>query len=556
MAEWVLLNKNQPKSDDLARAIYQNRNLPDEEFESFIAPDYDKNLPDPYLLADMAPAVERIMLALENKERVVIYGDYDIDGITAATVLHNTLSMIGLTPQIYIPDRFDEGYGLNTESLQSIAQTGVDLVISVDCGITATDQVAAATKMGLDIIVTDHHNIEGDIPAAAIAAINPKRTDCKYPTKDLAGVGVAFALTRAIQKKLPNLIKPGQEKWLLDLVALGTICDVVPLTGENRVLASFGLKVLSRTRNIGLRALMDVSAVDPATITSQDLGFRLGPRLNAAGRIEHASLAIKLLNSTDQTDAIVLAEKLNHLNTNRRDLTEKIVREAELQAKTMSADKILVLASQSWSHGVVGIVASRISECFGKPTIVMQIDGEIAKGSARSVGDFSIINALHSAKSKLIKYGGHDFAAGLTVSTSNIDWMRQKLNNFANQFDFDYTKQYLIDLSISAKLINLDSYNDIERLAPFGRDNGEPNLVSELTLKSIRPIGKELNHLKFTFATDEAIKSGIAFGRGEKWPWLENAIGQKVEVAYRLIKNEWKGRVEVELEVIDLRTLK
>lgn len=552
MSEWIIKGE-ESQTGKLAEAVLTQRGLSGIQIEHFLLPDYVNDLADPFFLPDTEMAAERLLMARQKRQNVVIYGDYDIDGITAATVLQKTFQFAGIKSSIYIPDRFEEGYGLNQTALKQIQAAGASLVVTVDCGSTASLEVAEAKKSGLPIIITDHHNIAEELPLAAEAHLNPKRLDSKYPTSTLAGVGVAFTLVRAMIKKAPELFPTGWEKWLLDLVALGTVCDVVPLLGENRLLAKYGLMVLSKTRNIGLLALMTAAAIEPTAVTSHDLGFKLGPRLNAAGRIEHASLAIELLNTDDRDRARQLADKLNQLNTQRREKTDLIIVQAAEQASEYLENKILVLASPEWSHGVVGIAAARLSERFGKPTILMQIEGDQAKGSARSVGDFSIINALHQAKHSLVKYGGHDFAAGLTIKIADIDKLRQILNKYAENRQINYSSQLEINLGIDESSINLSSYADIERLSPFGRDNAQPIFASTLVLKNYRPVGKDSNHLRLSFNASPSDLIGIAFSYNDKWPWLPDLIGQKIDVAYRLNKNQWHGNVACQLEVIDLR---
>lgn len=552
MKKWIIRG-DKGQTGKLAEAILQQRGLNNTQIEHFLSPDYDKDLGDPFLLPDTKIAADRLLEARQKKQTVVIYGDYDIDGITAATVLQKTFQFIGINSSIYIPDRFEEGYGLNQAALEQIQAAGTDLVVTVDCGSTASREVAQAAKAGLPIIITDHHNLTEEMPTQALAHINPKRQDSKYPTTELAGVGVAFTLVRTLIKLAPQLFPEGWEKWLLDLVALGTICDVVQLVGENHLLAKYGLKVLPKTRNLGLLSLMEVAGVEPTDVSSYDLGFRLGPRLNAAGRIEHASLAIGLLNAENRVKAMELADSLNQLNSQRREKTDLIVTQATEQAGKNPKDQLIILASPEWSHGVVGIAASRLAERFGKPVILMQIEGDLAKGSARSVGDFSIINALHQAKHLLVKYGGHDFAAGLTIKVSDINQLRQILNKYAENMKFKYFPQLEIDLKIPTTNVNLESYDDMERLSPFGRDNAQPILSTVLELKNYRPVGKDFSHLRLTFKGEKTDLVGIVFSHNDKWPWLAEAVGQKIQAAYRLNKNQWNGRVSCQLEVVDLR---
>lgn len=533
--------------------MLESRGFAPEDRAAFLGPDFDLSLHDPFMLSDMDKAVKRIMSAIGNNQSIIIYGDYDIDGLTASSLLLDGLTSLGANASVYIPDRFEEGYGLNGEALRKIKSDGADLVITVDCGITSAEDIAAIKGDGLDVIVTDHHNPPSELPVEAVAIVNPKLPSSKYPFEELAGVGVAYKLIVALQSQMPDRLAKGQEKWLLDLVALGTVCDVVPLTGENRTLVLFGLKVLAKSRRVGIRALAEASGSNLSMIGSSDLGFRLGPRLNAAGRLVHANMALELLTTEDITKAQELAAKLNHLNSQRQEQTAKIVREASDIAKNYSSDKVLVLADSDWSHGVVGIAASRVAESFGKPTIILQIQGQTAKGSARSVGDFSIIEAISSAGSLLKKFGGHHFAAGLTIQIDNLDEFRTQINQYATSTlkDTNLAPSIDIDLLLEGDLLTLEAAGELEKLEPYGNQNREPVISSVLELVTYKPIGIDLKHLKLQFTNPAGnLLSGIAFSAADKWDWLKS--NQVVEVLYRLNINQWRGGRELQLEVIDM----
>lgn len=524
------------------------------DMAGFLEPDFELSLYDPFRLPDMKKAVKRIEQAIKTQQTIVIYGDYDIDGLTASSLLLDGLKSFGATASVYIPDRFEEGYGLNRDALMHLRADGADLVVTVDCGITSADDIAAAHADGLDIIVTDHHNPPEHLPTEAIALINPKLPNSTYPFVELAGVGVAFKLICALQAHLPGRLAKGQEKWLLDLVALGTVCDVVPLVGENRTLVLFGLRVLAKSRRVGIRALAEASGSNLGLINSSDLGFRLGPRLNAAGRLTHANMALELLTTSDAPRARALTAELNLLNSQRQEQTAKIVQEASEQAKQYSNDMILVLADKDWSHGVVGIAASRVAETFGKPAIILQIQGETAKGSARSVGSFNIIEAISSAANLLEKFGGHHFAAGLTIKTTHINEFRLQVNQYAQKIikPADLTQTIDIDLLLDGdEGLTLEAASNLQRLQPYGNENREPVIASQLKLRSYKPIGSDLKHLKLQFASSQGrLVDGIAFSAAQKWDWLKP--GQPVEVLYRLNINQWRGQTDLQLEVIDM----
>lgn len=553
--QWIYDRALKPKTvSELTTAALISRGIGKEQHASFLHPDFTSGLHDPFLLPDMDKAVERIIQAIKTHEKIIIYGDYDIDGLSACALMLDTLTQFGAEVSVYIPDRFEEGYGLNSQALQGLADDKVGLVITVDCGITAVEPIRVAKEAGLDVIVTDHHSPSMDLPTEATALINPRLPTSKYPYADLAGVGVAFKLATALQERLPGIMPQGQEKWLLDLVALGTVCDVAPLTGENRTLVLFGLKVLARTRRLGIRALAYVCGIDLASVRSADLGFRLGPRLNAAGRLSHASLALDLLTTTDSASAKRLAGELNTLNSQRQGQTATVVAQAAAMAEKYTNDRILVLADPSWSHGIVGIAAARLAEQFGKPVILLQPDGEFAKGSARSAGDFSIIDAISSVADKLEKFGGHRYAAGLTIKTSLIDDFRIAINSYAaDSLDsIGQKKQIEIDLLLADTLLSIEAAQELLLLEPHGSVSPQPIISSQLTLQNVRPVGSQAKHLKISFSTQNGqMIDGIAFSAADRWPWLEN--GKSVEVAYQLTVNQWRDTKSPQLEIIDIK---
>jgi single-stranded-DNA-specific exonuclease len=538
------------------RAILQQRGLnTDAEIEAFINPRYETQLHDPFRMLGMREAVDRIAIALERGERMVIYGDYDIDGLTATTVLLEILGMAGADVQGYIPDRFEEGYGINLEALKKLKAGGAQLVISVDCGITSKAEVAWAMANGLDIIITDHHAVPAEIPEA-VAILNPKRPGDDYPFKDLAGVGVAFKLAQALQHDL-NILPEGHEKWLLDLVALGTVCDVVSLTGENRVLVHFGLKVLVRTRRVGIRALAEVGRTEVARLGSSQLGFILGPRLNAAGRLEHASKGLELLGTDDEMLAAELAQELDMLNLQRRSDQAEIFKVASEQAATQTDEPFLVLAHEDWSHGVVGIVASKIVEAFKKPAIVMQIMGDTTKGSARSLGDLNMVMALRSAEPLLLRFGGHHFAAGATLKTADLAEFQATLRDYVrtnHPNGIDEGPVRVTDLELAdGELIDWPLHDQMSWLEPFGNGNLQPSIgLAGLKVLDVTTIGADRTHMRLKLADSAGrIIEGIGFGLAPKHPNLK--VGQMVDVTGVLERNDFNGRSRLQLRVEELR---
>ncbi len=522
-----------------------------EEIEAFLNPNYDEQLHDPFLMKGMKLAVDRILEAVEKKQIIVIYGDYDIDGITASTVMVETIRNLGHQARSYIPDRFEEGYGINLDALQKLQSEGVDLVISVDCGITSVKEVAWAMQNGLDVIVTDHHSVPTKIPEA-IAVINPKQSDCEYPFKDLAGVGVAFKLAQALQIASGKPDK-GQEKWLLDVVALGTVCDVVTLVGENRVLASFGLKVMNKTRRVGIRALAEVSGVEMGKITSYTLGFMFGPRMNAAGRLEHAAKSLELMLTDDGSKAREIAKELDGLNKQRQSDQAKIVKEAKAMADAYVDDPVLVLASPDWSHGIVGIAASKVAESVGKPTLIMQIMGDTAKGSARSFGGFNLIDALRTGDDLFVKYGGHAFAAGYTIPVAKLDELRDRLNEHYLEVVGELTEQVVerdIDMD-DLQVINWELFNGLSLLEPFGNGNRQPSIyIPSITIDDLRWVGSDGRHAKLTVSDGVMSLSGIGFGLFDNHPNL--AAGQQVGILVHVDRNDFNGKSSLQLVVRDV----
>lgn len=476
----------------------------------FINPKYG-NLSNPFDLPGMKEAVETILDVVNNKQKIAIYGDYDVDGVTATAVLADFFKNIGVETLNYIPSRTDEGYGLNTEALEGLAKEGINLVITVDCGSTSIEVIEAANKLGLTVVVTDHHVLKSEgsldklgvnkmvLPAAA-AVVNPKRLAPESPLYELAGVAVAFYLVRALQTHFTGIYAPGQEKWLLDLVALGTICDVVPLTGENRVLAKYGLSVLTKTRRPGILALARVAEIDLKFVDSYKVGFLLGPILNAAGRIEHARSALNLLLIDNAAEAEKLATILNELNIQRQELTEKIVAEARVMIEGSNKNqKIYLLTGKDWPAGVVGIVASRLADEYGKPMLIMEDMGKELKGSARSIKNFNIVEALAECGELLTKFGGHAFAAGFSLTKDKFILFNEKLLKLTGKqiSESDLEPEIKIDLSLLNKNIDQKFIKELSLLEPYGRENTRPLfLLNKVNIVEARLVGNPLVHLK------------------------------------------------------------
>lgn len=535
-------------------------------------PNYDA-AHDPFLLPDMLPAVERLMQAHERHERIVIYGDYDIDGLTATTVLLDAFEQFGFSDvQAFIPNRFVEGYGLTMEAVDRIIDTmQAQLIVTVDCGSLSEAEIVHANERGVDIIVTDHHNV-APVQPPAVGVINPKRLLQDYPDEyhefilkpdspyqgklypflDLAGVGVAFKLVQALQTRLPGL-PAGQEKWLLDLVALGTVCDIVTLRDENRTNVFWGLKVLAKTRRLGLKALMAVSGVRQEQVKARDLGFGLGPRMNAAGRLDTAEHALAMLRATDKTAALEAARQLDEFNAARRSQQDAIFKEAVQQAEQYQDDPVLVLSGRGWNHGIIGIVAAKIVEKYHKPTYVLEEMEFEAKGSARSFGDFSVADAIRASDDIITKGGGHKLAAGVTLPTAAIPTFRQRVNQFYQSLQLQDQAALLLpreDVTAQLGEVTAELVADITRMEPFGPGNPQPVLRSNhLSVEQVRRMGSEGQHVKLTLRDETGQLQMIAFAAPEHF-FVQP--GQVVDVWYQPIENEWRGVRQVEGRLLHL----
>ena len=577
----------------LFEEILKARGLTKENRDAFLNPDYDAKH-DPFLLPDMRAAVDRLVVAREKQEKITIYGDYDIDGLTASTVLIDAFENFGFKHvDIFIPNRFVEGYGLTVEAVERIAATGANLIVTVDCGSLSEKEIIRANELGVDVIVTDHHNV-APVQPPAVAVINPKRLlqdypdaykdfvlvaedgrwkmeDSErsrpnsnsqipiaklYPFLDLAGVGVAFKLVQALQTRLKGL-EDGQEKWLLDLVALGTVCDVVTLVDENRTNVYWGLKVMAKARRPGLKALMAVAGIEPSQVNARSLGFGLGPRMNAAGRLETAQYALDMLRAKDNTTALEKAQLLDDMNKARRAEQDKILKEAIVEAEQRINDPVLVVSGKGWNHGIIGIVAAKLLEKYKKPTYVLEEMGEESKGSARSYGDFSAADAIRASDDIITKGGGHKLAAGVTLPTKNIQAFRDRVNKFyADQKLFNQQALLLpkADAVANFEDVTEELIEKIAMLEPFGNGNTQPVLTSEKVLIiHLRRMGADAQHVKLEVqGVSGASLQLLAFNAPEHF-FVEP--GEYVTVWYQPDINEWNGRRTIEGRLLHLEVV-
>lgn len=534
---------------ELIAKVLVNRNITeDREIEVFLNPTRN-DFHDPFLMPDCEIAVERILRAIENKEKTIIYGDYDVDGITSITVLKQFLAERGLEVDYYIPNRLDEGYGLNKPAIQQIAEKGYTLMITVDCGISSIEETEYAKSLGIEVIITDHHETLEELPKA-LAVMDAKRKDSKYPFNMLAGVGVVFKLIQAISKKL-GLDEKEYLKYL-DIVCVGTISDIVPLVNENRVIAKLGLKLVERTKNLGLRALIRSSGYKQ--VDSNMISFGIAPRINACGRMGFEQEALKLFLTDSVTKAEQITARLNQYNKERQETEKTIFEEALQKLKQIGTENLssIVLAAPNWHHGVIGIVASKLTEMYYKPTILLCIEGQMAKGSGRSIPGFDLHEALCASSKYLEKYGGHGMAVGLSLKTEKIEEFREQFSKIAQ--DANITKQtqvIWIDKMIEAKDLKIETIEQIKKMEPFGEGNKMPIfLYKNMKVDSIRSLS-EGKHLKLTLKDGNTVLQAIGFNMGELAN--EYLIGDKVDVVGHLEINEFNGNITVQMNLKDIR---
>ncbi|MGT2925913.1 single-stranded-DNA-specific exonuclease RecJ [Streptococcus cuniculipharyngis] len=528
----------------LASQILYQRGLTDsEDLAHFLSPDLGQ-LHDPYLLYDMDKAVARIRQAIEQGERLLVYGDYDADGMTAASIMKETLEMMGADYEVYLPNRFTDGYGPNQSVYQYfIEQQGISLIITVDNGVAGHEAIAYAMEQGVDVIVTDHHSLPAELPLA-YALIHPEHPQGSYPFKQLAGCGVAFKLATALLEEVPT--------EFLDLVAIGTVADMMSLTGENRLLVKYGLQSLRDTERLGLQELLNLAGVDAETITEETIGFTLAPQLNALGRLDDPNPALDLLTGFDEDEAKSLAQMVSDKNDQRKELVQRIFDEAKgLVDPTKPAQ---VLAKEGWNPGVLGIVAGRLLEELGQPVIVLAIDGQEAKGSARSLATVDIFEALSDKEGLFLAFGGHSGAAGMTLEISQLERLSQELCDYIQEAELDMTQkpQLTLDAQLSLADLTLDTIKNLEKLMPFGMDHKKPVFwLKDVVVKQARSMGQGNAHLKLKISQEGQDLEVVAFGYGHLVQEFLQA--SQLELAVNLSVNSWNGNRTLQLMLVDAR---
>ena len=523
---------------------------------AFLAPSLD-GLHDPFRLAGMQAAVDRILTAIAQRERIAIHGDYDVDGVTSTVILCRALELLGADVTHFIPERLRDGYGLQPAALERLRAEGAHLVISVDCGIRGVEAARHARAIGLDLIITDHHEPDSELPDA-VAVINPKRHDCTYPDKNLAGVGVALKVVQAL------CIRSGRAAWLpafVKVASIGTLADVVPLVGENRIIAKLGLGMLSRgPHKVGLRALLDGCGLNGKEIDSHHIGFVVAPRVNAAGRMSTPDIAARLLLASDEAmeaEARILAEQLNVENLRRQQEEAEIVASARKVVETdleVGSRTVIVVAGEGWHRGVIGIVASKLVDAFHRPAIVLSIDGDIAHGSCRSIPSFNLLAALESCGDVMLKFGGHKQAAGLTVETERIRELRRRVNDHADGClgPDDLRPRLWIDDALSLRSLNEQVAAELTALAPFGA--GNPNPVFKASRVEIVDGPRRIKdrHLKMAFKQDGRVMRGIAWRAGERESFVAEHRAA-IDLAFSVEQDTWNGEKYLQLSIADFR---
>ena len=556
--KWEFYNSDEKLVDEICERynlnkvigkIIVNRHVVnDEDVRIFITPTRD-DFHDPFLFKGMDIAVERIIKAINNKEKILIYGDYDVDGITSTTVLKKYLMDRGISVDTYIPNRLHEGYGLNKKAIDTIKERNIDLIITVDCGISAIEEVDYAVRLGMDIIVTDHHEVGEKLPNA-LAVIDAKRKDNTYPFRSLAGVGVVFKLIQALSIKLE--IKPEEYLKYLDLVCVGTISDIVPLEGENRTIAKLGLMLIKVTRNLGLRELIKSSGYKE--IDSNTISFGVAPRINACGRMGHEEKSLKLFLAEDLESATKITKELNEYNTLRQSTEKAIYEEAiqEIDRNHLDEKNSIVLGGKGWHHGVIGIVSSKVTDKYYKPSILLSFEDDIAKGSGRSVPGFDLYEGLTKCEDLLEKYGGHSMAVGLTLKKENLEKFKERFEQIAKEKNIkELVPIIYIDDELKLKDINMDLVKGLSILEPFGEANKVPLfLIRNLKIDSIRALS-EGRHLKLTLRDENFVINAIGFELG--YLAEEYRIGDRIDVVGTLEINSFNGFRSIQINMKDIR---
>lgn len=549
--QWILKEENSQEINSLAEklkvsrlvaAILANRR---QLVDSFVNKSEAEGLflHDPFLLKDMKKAVDRINAALENKEKITIYGDFDADGVTGTAVLYMYLKSRGADVDFYIPDRMEEGYGIHRPALDRIKDRGTSLIITVDTGVTAVDNINAAKELGMDVIVTDHHEPKEILPGC-VAIIDPKQQECEYPFKELAGVGVVFKLIQAFEGINDELVQS-----YMPLVCLGTIADVVPLVGENRIFVKIGLDFFGKSQNAGIKALLSATNFQDKQVTSANVGFIIAPRINAAGRLGSAHKSVEMFLCDDCDKAREIAAQLSEENKNRQAMETEIYAQAIsiIEKQGLGNDRVIVVENEGWHQGVIGIVSSKITERYYKPSILISVDNDGSKGSGRSIRGFNLFDALNACRGHLIKFGGHSMAAGLSIEKGNIAAFRKEINEYAkgNMKPVDFVPQIFIDAMLQPQDISFQTIDDVKCLEPFGMGNPTPIFMIAGARVNLITAVTEGRHLRMQISKGGVTLNAIGFAMGDLAG--DYKIGDCVDLAGCLDVNVYKGERNLQL---------
>lgn len=535
--------------------IMAKRGIKEENARHFFHPQLTE-LHDPFLMKDMDKAVERLNEAMGRKERIMVYGDYDVDGCTAVALVYKFLQQYYSNIDYYIPDRYDEGYGVSRKGIEYANETGVKLIIILDCGIKAIEEIQYAKELGIDFIICDHHVPDDEMPSA-VAILNPKRSDDSYPFKHLCGCGVGFKLMQAFAKS--NGIPFSMLIPLLDFCAVSIAADIVPVTGENRIIAYHGLKQLNQNPNIGLKAIIDICGLSGRTLSMTDIVFKIGPRINASGRMENGRESVDLLVEKDFATALSKAKHINEYNEQRKDIDKQMTEEAnQIVSRLESQQKhsSIVLYDENWKKGVIGIVASRLTEIYVRPTVVLTKDGDIATGSARSVAGFDIYSAIKSCRDILMNFGGHTYAAGLTLRWDDVKIFRERFQKYVDEHILpEHTEAALnIDAVIDFKDITKKMHAELKKFGPFGPGNPKPLFCTTevYDFGTSKVVGREQEHIKLELVDSKSnnVMNGIAFGQSGSARYIKSK--RSFDIAYTIEDNVFKHN-EIQLQIEDIR---
>lgn len=555
MKKWIIKNTNKHEtklhSNDFLNRLLLTRGIENsKDVDLFLNPLMDK-LHDPFLLKDMDRAIERIDEVIKKGQKIVIYGDYDVDGITSTSMLFRAFNKLGMDVSYYIPDRLDEGYGLNLKAIKYLESLQTDLIITVDCGISSIEEVEVIKSSGMDVIITDHHECRDVLPNTIV--INPKRSDCTYPCKSLAGCGVAFKLIQALW----NYYDIDGVEDFLDIAAIGTVADIVDIREENRIIVKNGIEKINKTDKCGIIALKAIAGLKE-DIKSSAIAFQLAPRINAIGRLRDAKIAVELFTTADYDKAIQIAKYLDQENKRRQKIEEKIINEAiekinnELDLKN---DRVIVVSSSNWHVGVIGIVASKLVDIYNRPTIILNEEMGIAKGSGRSIEGFNLFEALLDTSGILETFGGHEMAAGLKLNIDNIETLRKKLNLYAKNMEIDsFIKSINVDMVLDKNDVTFENLESMKELEPFGEGNPTPVFgMEDMLLVSKKYVGTGEKHIKLKFTKGEVYYDGILFNYGKNYMEKD---WKSVDIAFNMDENNWMGKKSIQFIVKDIKPYK